>query len=143
VLVVGQWVEDVSDSEALLPFWPCYGDYFVIFKSNAGNLGMIKNGRLRKVLVEVYVCAQSHIDTYQAFNRIRDDWERSGRQVWAQALAPLKDYRPRVLRSHTVLKDLVKESCTLLDAELGTSITQLFLINKTVPPEAANVASHN
>jgi hypothetical protein len=150
VLLVGQWVEDVRDSEALLPFWPCHGDYFTVFKSNAGKIGKIKSAQLRKALVEVYVSAQSHIDTYQAFNRIRDEWEHPPLgsyqeivQLSDKALRPMRDYRPRVVRSHNTLKALVHECCNLLDTELGSSKTALYLINESVPPKAANVATQS
>src|SRR5258707_6105485 len=56
-----------------------------------------------------------------------------------QALAALLDYHPRVLRSHEILKDFVKKCCSLLDAELQSSPTLLYLINAAVPEGLANI----
>jgi len=143
VLLVGQWVENVSnDNKKPLPFWPCYGDYFVIFKVNAANLGMIKNDALRKVLVGSFIFAEGHIDTYQAFNRLLADYHHANPSLPTnveQALAALLDYHPRVLRSHEILKDFVKKCCSLLDAELQSSPTLLYLINAAVPEGLANI----
>jgi hypothetical protein len=156
ILQVGQWVENVRDSEhpQPLPFWPCYGEYFAVFRANAAGLGMIKSDELRKALVEAYVLAQGNIDTYQSFNRLRSEYEHISAQDFTppgtpdsiaafkrtdRALAAVVDYHPRVIRSHDALKARVKHCCALLDANLGNSSTELFLINKPVPEGSANI----
>jgi hypothetical protein len=143
VVQVGQSVENAAnDKQKPLPFWPCYGDYFVVFKANAANLGMIKTDDLRKALVATYIFAEGHIETYQTFNRFLADHHHANPSLPSnveKALAALLDYHPRLLKSHNALKGLVKECCRLLDAELQSSPTSLYLINADVPEGLANI----
>jgi len=143
VVQVGQSVENASnDKQKPLPFWPCYGDYLVVFRANAANLGMIKNDALRKALVATYIFAEGHIETYQTYNRFLADYQHSDPSVglnFGLALSALQDYHPRLIRSHNALKGLTKECCDLLDAELKTSSTPLYLINAAVPEGSANI----
>jgi len=113
VLQVGQMVENAIKNQGQpLPSWACYGDYFVVFKANAGNLGMIKSDRLRKALVAAYIFAEGHIETYQTYNRFLADYQHSNPSVasnFGLALNALQDYHPRFIRSHNALKGLTKE----------------------------------
>jgi hypothetical protein len=150
VFQVGHMLENAAAAGNALPYWPCYGDYFVIFKANANNLGMVKNEPLRNALVTTYILAQGHIDTYQAYNGFLTGWEQAklaqqhmslvsaiGRAVQAEQIK-VQDYYPRLIRSHKALKNTVENCLTLLDAELASSPTELLLINMPVPEEMAN-----
>jgi hypothetical protein len=144
VLQVGQMLENaIKNKGQPLPSWDCYGDYFVIFKANAGNLGIIKSDPLRKTLVAAYIFAEGHIETYQTYNRFLANYRNSNPASptpnFVHALGALQDYHPRLIRSHNALKGLAKECCGLLDAELKTSPTPLYLINADVPDGLANI----
>jgi hypothetical protein len=138
VLQVGQMLENaIKNKGQPLPSWDCYGDYFVVFKANAGNLGMIKSDPLRKALVAAYIFAEGHIETYQTYNRFLANYRNSNPASltpdFVNALGSLQDYHPRLIRSHNALKALAKECCGLLDTELKTPPDATLLNQRSCP----------
>ena len=151
VLQVGHMLENEAAAAKGLPYWPCYGDYFEVFKANANNIGMVKNEALRNALITTYILARSHIDTYQAYNRSLSDLDQikspenvphhTSRAILGSKL--LSDYSPRLIKSHNTFKRAVENCLKLLDAELHSSPTELLLITTTVPEETESSQSQN
>lgn len=74
---VGKTLEELEDEKPFKYYFIVTQEYFTVYSSNAGKIGMIENHELRKSIIKAYSAGRSMIDTYNANNDIMRTYDHN------------------------------------------------------------------
>lgn len=98
---MGPYLDGLEDGKPVIILWRIEQDYFTVFHTNADNIGLIENERLRRMIIQTYAKAKGTIDSFRMNNDL------------------VLDYKERAIRFENTNQTLDKN---LLDGSLNSLV---------------------
>lgn len=128
---IGYQIEQMTEKDAVMFYYPLTQDYFTIYNSNASFVGRLDDNELRKAIVVTYNKCKKVVDSFIYNNTLFLDYQQmnyetidSGVQNPNQAakLEELQQFAAVMKSDHIELKQYVEHLLDLLEKR-GISVT--------------------